>query len=216
MSRLIKGQVVALFALLTAMVVTLAACGGGSSSTGGGSAGSGATVAGTVNDGVASVHPAGQERPLLVAIADMLVEPARAAPVADVEVTLECEGAAPRTTFTNDDGYFEFNEVEPGSCALRVFDELIQLPVGEDSSNEVPVGGGVVRIEVTVQGSTVSGEIEDDVSSDGISSDGISSDDVSSDDDDSSADGASDDDDDDDEDDDEDDDDDDDDNSAAV
>ncbi len=189
MSRLIKGQVVALFALLTAMVVTLAACGGGSSSTGGGSAGSGATVAGTVNDGVASVYPAGQERPLLVAIADMLVEPARAAPVEGVEVTLNCEGAASRTTFTNAEGYYEFNKVEPGSCELQVFDDVIQFQVGEDSSNEVPVDGGVVRIEVTVQGSTVSGEIEDDASSDGISSD-----DLSSDDDDSSADGASDDD----------------------
>lgn len=184
MSRLIKGQVAALFALLTALVVTLAACGGGSSSTGGGSAGSGATVAGTVNDGVASVYPAGQERSLLVAIADTLVEPAHAAPVANVEVTLTCEGAAPRTAFTNGDGYFEFNEVDPGSCELQVFDDVIQLQVGEDSSNEVPVGGGVVRIEVTVQGSTVSGEIEDDASSD----------DVSSDDDDSSVDGVSDDD----------------------
>lgn len=190
MSKLIKGQVVALFALLTALVVTLAACGGGSSSTGGGG-GSGTTIAGTVNDGAAGVHPAGTARPLLVAVADVLVEPAHAAPMPGVAVTLTGPGGN-QTTTTDANGRFEFTVQESGIYTVEVLGEQIQVGVGSDSSSEevqVTGSGAVVSIEVRVQGNTVSGTVEDDASSDGVSND-----DLSSDDDDSSGDGASDDD----------------------
>jgi len=191
MNRLIKGQVAALFALLSALVITLAACGGGSSSTGGGSGGGGSTVAGTVSDGVASISPDGRDQPLFVALADMLVEPAHAAPVEGVSVQLTCDGYNQSRT-TESDGRFRFEGVPSGSCTLDVMGEQIALDVGaDDSSTEVPVGGGgtVLHVEIEIEGGTVSGEVEDDLSSDdddssgdGASEDDDSLDDVSEDD----------------------------------
>lgn len=108
MRAVIKGQIAILFALLTALVVALAACGGGSSSSSGGGAGSGgATIAGTVSDGSAGIRPDGGDRPLIAALVDVLVEPAHAAPMAGVTVTLVGPGGA-QTTTTDAEGRSEF------------------------------------------------------------------------------------------------------------
>ena len=189
MTRVIRGQVATLFALLTALVVTLAACGGGSSSTGGGGGGgSGSTVAGTVSDGVASVDPAGQDRPLYVALADMLVEPARAAPMADVPVTLSCP-SYDQTVTTDPGGRFVFENVPAELCALVVDGSApIEFDVGGESNaaGQVDGNGTVIHVEITIQApaNTVSGRIEDDASSDDddSSGDGASEDDDSFDD----------------------------------
>lgn len=193
MSRLIKGQVVTLFALLTALVVTLAACGGGSSSTGGGAGASGSTVAGTVGDGSAAVYPAGQDRPVLVALADMMIEPAHAEGVPNVTVQLlDSGGAVVATQKTDANGKFVFMGLADGQYVLSLQSSdgtfLGQAPVQVDPNTrteiEMSLSGQITSIEVKAQGDSISGEVEDNASSD----------DLSSDDDDSSDDGVSDDD----------------------
>lgn len=194
MTRVIKGQVLMLFALLTALVVTLAACGGGSSSTGGGAAASGSTVAGTVGSGVAEVYPAGQDRPVLVALADLVVEPAHAAGVPGITVQLlDSGGAVVATETTDEDGEFVFSGLEDGQyfISLQSADGTflgqtppIQVDANTRTEIELALDGGVTSIEVKAEGDTISGEVEDDASSDDddSSDDGVSDDDSSDDD----------------------------------
>ncbi|HSH42820.1 MAG TPA: SdrD B-like domain-containing protein [Arenicellales bacterium] len=195
MTKVIKGQVTILFALLAAMVLTLAACGGGSSSTGGGAGGGGATVAGTVDNGVAFLQPAGGERPMLVALAESMVAPAQAAGVPGVTVQLlDSDGAVVDTQVTGDDGRFVFSGLAAGQYAISLQSSdgvfLGQAPVQVDPNTrteiEMDVNGEIQSMEVEVEasGDTISGTVEDDSSSDddASSDDDDSSDDVSDDD----------------------------------
>lgn len=193
MSRLIKGQVVTLFALLTALVVTLAACGGGSSSSSGGGGASGATVAGTVDGDTAAVYPSGEHRPLLVALADTMVKPAHAAGVPGVTVQLlDSGGAVVDSQVTGSDGRFVFSGLPNGQYYLSLQSSdgtflgqtpAIQVDPNTRTEIELDLSGEITSVEVEAEGDTISGSIEDDLSSDDASSDDLSSDDLSSDDD---------------------------------
>lgn len=208
MSRVIKGQVAMLFALLTALVLTLAACGGGSSSSsGGGAAGGGSTVAGTVDNGVAAVYPPGSEQPLLAALGDMLIKPAQAAGVPNVTVQLlNSDGEVVDSQVTGDDGSFMFTGLDPDNYTISLQSAdgvfLGQAPVQVDPNTrtevEMDLNGEITAMEVEIEaeGDTISGTVEDDASSDDddSSGDGASEDDDSSVDGDSVDDGSSDDD----------------------
>lgn len=193
MTRVIKGQIVALLALMTALVLTLAACGGGGSSAGGGSSG-GASVAGTVGDGFAAVEPAGQASSLLVALGEMVVESAQAAGVAGVTVELiSSTGAVVGTQVTNADGRFIFSGLAPDSYSLRLSQNgtalgqtpTIQVDPATRTEIEMSLQGAITEVDVTASGDTISGQVEDDSSFD---DDDLSSDDDASMDDDDSVD----------------------------
>lgn len=193
MTRVIKGQVVMLFALLTALVLTLAACGGGSSSSsGGGAAGGGSTVAGTVDNGVAAVYPPGSEQPILAALGDMLLEPAHAAGVPNVTVQLlNSDGEVVDSQVTGDDGSFIFTGLDPDNYTISLQSAdgvfLGQAPVQVDPNTrteiEMDLNGEITAMEVEIEaeGDAISGTVEDDASSDDddSSGDGASEDDDS-------------------------------------
>jgi hypothetical protein len=188
MSRIIKGQVFTLFALLTALVVTLAACGGGSSSTGG--AATGSTVAGTVGNGVAAIHPSAHERPLLLAMAESLVQPAHADGAAGITVELLLNGAVVASQITDSSGRFQFSGLAPGQYSIRLSQNgevlgqttPMQVDAATKTEIELSLNGDVLSVEVEASGDEISGKVEDDSSSDDDSSDDISDDDSSDDD----------------------------------
>lgn len=192
MNKLIKGQVITLFALLTAMVVTLAACGGGSSSSGGSSA-TGATVAGTVDNGVATLYRPGDQHPILAALTDMLIEPSHAAGVAGVTVELvNSSGAVVGTQTTDASGRFMFTGLVPDNYSIRLsqdgapLGETPVIQVDPDTRTEIrlALSGAVTSVNVQAQNDQISGQVRgDDDSSDDFSSDDDSSDDDSLDDD---------------------------------
>jgi hypothetical protein len=109
--------------------VLLAGCGGGggtSASAGGGAASTG-TVAGVVdNGGIASLDlwpgsraTAGER--FLASLARWISTPAHAAPLADVIVTLNCDGGFVGEDTTGVDGSFEINGVPANeTCSLSV------------------------------------------------------------------------------------------------
>lgn len=186
MTRIIKGQVIALAALMAAMVVTLAACGGGSSSSGGSSSGS--SITGTVDDGLAAVDPTGRDadEPAWLAAVDLFIRHARAAGVPGVTVQLtNAGGSVVGTQTTNANGRFAFNGLAPGNYSLRLSQdgsELGQTPLVEvDSSTRT-------EVQLSLQGTITSTQVastggSDDDSLDDDSSDDDSLDDDSSDDD---------------------------------
>lgn len=189
MSRLIKAQVATLFALLTAMVVTLAACGGGSSSSGFGGS-SGGTINGTVNSGTAAILPTGGDRPVFASVLDLVVEPAHAAPISGVVVVLSNSSGTVGTQTTDGSGAFAFTGLPAGDYTLTVAGTDIPVtvgPTGGTQTVEITSGGGTLMVQVNTDATSVSGSVGDgscDGSSDGESdgsSDGLSDDDCSDD-----------------------------------
>lgn len=200
MSSVIRGQLVTLFAMLVTIAVTLVACGGGSSSVGGGGGTSGATIMGKVDNGVAAVYPAGEERSLLIAVADVLIESSYAAGVPGVTVELyDSSNNLVDSQITGADGSFMFIGLNPDNYTVRLSqggnplggDIQVQVATNTTTNLQLDVTGAVVSTEVTAsQDTQVTGTIDDGNSSDDASSDGasddedsVSTDDTSSDDD---------------------------------
>lgn len=180
MTKIIKGQIVILSAMLAFLVLALTSCGGGTSTAGGGSGGS--TLRGTVASGVAAVDPStGSQSSFLLAAANLLVEPAHAAGVPDVTVQLVSGGTIVATTTTDANGNFVFNNVAPGDYTIRLsqggtaLGETSALTVGASTSTQVELslGGDVMSLEVEAEaeGNQVSGNVEADTSSDDNSAD---------------------------------------------
>lgn len=186
MSRVIRGQLVTLFAMLVTIAVTLVACGGGSSSVGGGGGTSGATIMGKVDNGVAAVYPAGGERRLLIAVADVLVESSYAAGVPGVTVELYDSGNnLVGSQTTGADGSFMFTGLNPDDYTIRLSqggnplggDIQVQVTMNTTTNLQVDVTGSVVSTDVTAsQDTQVTGTIDDGtgIADDGSSDDGDS------------------------------------------
>jgi len=173
MTKVIRTQLVMLFALVAALVLTLAACGGGSSSSGFGG-GSGGTITGTVSSGTAAILPSGHLEPVLASVMDLVIEPVHAAPVADVTVVLkDSAGKQIETQKTGPTGTFTFMVPEAGDYIVEVAGADIPVtvgPAGSTQSVEVTTGGGTLMVQVNTDGTAISGAVDDD-SSDGMSDD---------------------------------------------
>lgn len=197
MKNVLKGQIIVLASLLTALTITLAACGGGSSSAGGGGGGSGSTLSGTVNDGVAVNNQSGSKQ-LLAAITDIMIRNAHAG-VPGIEVGLYKDGTLVDTQFTDNGGKFVFTGLEPGMYSvmlkqdgvLVVESPPIQVAANTKTKVEFSVNAGVAKIEIEAEGDQLAGKVEDNNSNDLTDSDDQSSD-LDSDDDQSSDDQSSD------------------------
>jgi hypothetical protein len=170
MSRIIRGQVLTLFSLLVAFAVTLAACGGGSSSGGSFGGGSGITISGVVTDGSGTAAADGAKFSLLIAFADMVIEPAYADGVDGVTVNLYqgvgCGGTLETSDITENGGHFMFSGLAPGVYTICI-DGTAVATVDTTTDTEVEVGGVSVNgttatVEIEVSGTTIRGEVEDE------------------------------------------------------
>lgn len=168
MSILVRARLITPFALLTALLLSLSACGGGSSSAGGGG-GSGGTIAGTVDNGIAAVHPSGEERAVLVALTEFVVARAEASGVAGVTVELlDSSGTVVATQTTGADGQFMFTGLAPGAYSIRlsqggsVLGETpsVQVDSSTRTNIKLSLNGGVTSVEVEGEGDQISGEVE--------------------------------------------------------
>lgn len=164
-----------LFSLLVAFALTLAACGGGSSSGGSfGGGGSGIRISGVVTDGsgTAAVDPGGAKFSLLIAFADMVIEPAHAAGVDGVTVNLYqgvgCGGTLEDTYITQNGGHFVFSGLASSTTYTICIDGNAVYTVTTDTNTNVEVPGTInsgatqVQVEIEVSGTTIQGEVEDE------------------------------------------------------
>lgn len=190
---LLRGELIGVLAVLTALLLGLSACGGGSSSAGGGGGGSGGTIAGTVDNGIAAAYPSSGARPVLTALSDVVVARAEASGVAGVTVELlDGNGDVVGTQTTDASGSFMFTGLAPGTYSIRLSQGGSVL--GESSSIEVDgstktslklaLDGAVtsVEVEVEAEGDQISGQVEDEGTEDDGTSDDESADDDSNDD----------------------------------
>lgn len=189
MKKILQAQKALLAALFTALTLVLAACGGGSSA-GGGGGGSGSTIAGVVDDGLASIWSPKQDETLIVAVSELFISSAHAGGMPGVVVELlDSSGGVISAQTTDDSGEFRFSGLSSGTYSVRLSqngDVIGQSPnidvsPGTTTNIEIAANGTILEVEVSDDG--IEGEIEDDDSSDDGSSDDDSVDDDSSDDD---------------------------------
>ncbi|MDH3377512.1 MAG: hypothetical protein OEQ39_11220, partial [Gammaproteobacteria bacterium] len=138
MKNIIKSQVVTLVSLLTAIVLSVAACGGGGSSGGAGGGSAGSTIAGTVNGGNASIGTSDSSERWLVFATALIIRSADATGVDDLTLQLiDSGGTVVATEMTHDGGNFAFTGLAPGVYTIRVLQGDVVL--GETDSIEVGV-----------------------------------------------------------------------------